>query len=414
MTSAPISSTGLQADSKGLLLRRQDAKAQRADGAPLSLGRPNSGFALVGPGEIGEDEWRSLMAEALSPSPYYDPACVKAGTQLSRAPDIVMASLRDRTGTLRALLPVTTGRCLPAFQRYARAYTNPFSPLTTPLIHHAEPEAIWHGLLDGLSASGIPFLRLPILPKAEPATTTLFKALTERSGGLSVISGRTRAGVVIDPASGNVNVLPLSNKKRKELRRLRRRLTEQGAVTLTAHSEAGDRGDAAMAFLELEQAGWKGRGKTAMALDADNTRLFNAYTLETARPVEVIIHALCVDGAPIAMFITLVSGKAAFLWKTAFDEAFYAYSPSGLLILDVAEDLAERGIMLIDSCASDTVSMADIYFRDRVAIMDLLVATGEGTCTDTKLAMTASALKTQMRWRERAKSALKRLKIRTR
>ena len=412
MTGAPISSRGLQADGEGLLLRREETKAKRTDAAPLRPNRARSGFALVEPGEIGEAEWHALMAEALSPNPYYDPACVKAGARLARALKIQVVSLRDRRGTLRALMPVTMGRSLPLGQRRASAYTNPFSPLTRPFIHHAEPVAIWHGLLDGLSANALPFLRLPILPNAEPAATALFKALSERSGGLSVISERTRAGVAIDPAEEASFSLPLSTKKRKELRRLRRRLAERGDVTVTTHTGARDRVDAAAAFPELEQAGWKGRGGTAMALNADTANLFRTYVSDTAFPVEVIVHALRVDGKPIAMFITLTAGGSAFIWKTAFDENFAAFSPAGLLILDLAEDLVKRGIMLIDSCASDAVSMADIYFGDRIPFMDALVATGENTGASNALFMTSSFLKTRLKLRETAKTALKKLKDR--
>ena len=64
------------------------------------------------------------------------------------------------------------------------------------------------------------------------------------------------------------------------------------------------------------------------------------------------IHALVLDGKPIASLIVFVESGCAYTWKTAYDENFSAFSPGTLLMIEVTgQHLDDPNITMTDSCA---------------------------------------------------------------
>src|SRR5262249_31540375 len=92
----------------------------------------------------------------------------------------------------------------------------------------------------------------------------------------------------------------LSQRRRKELRRQWRRLSDAGAVALGAAADSAAIGAAIEDFLALEAAGWKGRAGTAAAGQEDLRRFVGKALTGLAAEGKVAIDRLFVDGRAIA------------------------------------------------------------------------------------------------------------------
>jgi hypothetical protein len=63
------------------------------------------------------------------------------------------------------------------------------------------------------------------------------------------------------------------------------------------------------------------------------------------------VHSLVLDGKVIACLIVFVEASIAYTWKTSYDEAFAAYSPGTLLMIEVTrQHLEDPNIEATDSC----------------------------------------------------------------
>jgi hypothetical protein len=166
----------------------------------------------------------------------------------------------------------------------------------------------------------------------------------------------------------------ISAKKKKEMRRQRRRIEELGEVAWTSARDRRAVRAALERFYVLEASGWKGRNGTALIDDAAVATFGRAMTRQLAADGRCQIDALEVDGHPIAMGVTIRSGRFAALWKIAYDENLAARSPGVQFILEYTRrQLADGGVDLTDSCAMPDHPMIDHIWRDRVAITDMFV-----------------------------------------
>jgi hypothetical protein len=82
-----------------------------------------------------------------------------------------------------------------------------------------------------------------------------------------------------------------------------------------------------------------------------------------------------VDGRAIAAAIVLRSGRCAWFWKIAYDEAFARYSPGVMLTVELTHELLDDpGVTRADSCATANHAMIDHLWRERIPLCDRLIA----------------------------------------
>jgi CelD/BcsL family acetyltransferase involved in cellulose biosynthesis len=138
----------------------------------------------------------------------------------------------------------------------------------------------------------------------------------------------------------------------REFRRMKRRLGERGVLEhVTARSQEDVR-LGLEAFLTLEAAGWKGRRRTAMAVDRYRAAFAREAVNRLAERDMARVHMLTLDGEVIACLIVFVEGGVAYTWKTAYDESLSAFSPGTLLMIEVTrQHLDDPNIDVTDSCA---------------------------------------------------------------
>jgi hypothetical protein len=145
-------------------------------------------------------------------------------------------------------------------------------------------------------------------------------------------------------------------------------------------------------FLALEAEGWKGRHATAILSRDSDAAVARTFFQGMAAEGLGWIEALHVGDRMVSAQVMLRSGRAAFTWKIAYDEAFAEYSPGILLIEDYSAKLLSDGsIDFTDSCAyGESGFMAEIWM-ERQDVVDVvfhaggmrppttrLVAAGEG------------------------------------
>ena len=113
----------------------------------------------------------------------------------------------------------------------------------------------------------------------------------------------------------------------REFRRLRRRLGRPWASSSTRSPARPTRSASALeAFLTLEAAGWKGRERTAMAVDRFRAAFAREALHRLSEQDLCRVHSLTLDGKVIACLIVFVEAGIAYTWKTAYDESLRSHS----------------------------------------------------------------------------------------
>ena len=91
------------------------------------------------------------------------------------------------------------------------------------------------------------------------------------------------------------------------------------------------------------------------------------------------VTSLTLNGEPVSMGVVLRSGRTAYTWKIAYEEAAAAFSPGYLLALeDTAAFLADKTVAEVDSCASaDFGIMAEVW-SERKSVADFYIDVRSG------------------------------------
>ncbi len=178
------------------------------------------------------------------------------------------------------------------------------------------------------------------------------------------------------PAPDGTSIVPtatfLSSKRRKELRRQRRRLSEIGERRYTSARTPGEVARATERFLALEGRGWKGARGTALLAYPTLATFARTMTRLMAFEGKCRIDAIEIDGRAVAMGIILTVHGRAHFWKTAFDETYAIRSPGVQFALDLTEaQLADEAVTLTDSCAVPDHPMIDRLWPERMQVADL-------------------------------------------
>jgi CelD/BcsL family acetyltransferase involved in cellulose biosynthesis len=348
-------------------------------------------------GAIAE-EWRALAGRALEPNVFYEPAFALAAVALfGKAAGAVLVWAGATPQRLVGFFPARIERRrygvpLPALV----GWTHPYAPLGVPLVDRDAGEAVIAAWFDHLSHhSQLPSLvLLPYLPLEGPLARALDAVIARRGGHAISFAEHRRA--LLAPAGNREHYLDhtIGHKKRKELRRQRKRLADNGTVTSNSISDPAAIAQALDDFLTLEASGWKGRAGTAARIHSDTDRLLHAAVAALASEGKACVDRLCVDARAIAALVTLKSGATAWTWKIAYDERFARFSPGLLLLLDATERLlAERDIARVDSCATENHPMIDHVWRERLLLGDRLIRIGPEHATAFTLACRLESLR---------------------
>ena len=325
------------------------------------------------------DAWRELAASSLEPNVFYEPAFALAaagvfgrdagavliwsGTSPRRLLGFFPARIETRRYGIK--LPVLVG------------WTHSYAPLGMPLVAREAAEPVLAAFLAHLAADqALPGLWLvPFLPERGAFAETLDAIVRRAQIPAADFNRHERALLAPVGERSHYVEQALGARKRKELGRVARRLSELGAVLFTSATNPAAVAAATEDFLALEARGWKGRAGTAAAEHDELRRFMRTAVDGLAAEGKVSVARILLDGRAIAAAIVLRSGRNAWFWKTAYDEGLARFSPGVMLTVALTEELCDdASITQADSCATSDHPMIDHIWRERLALGDRLVA----------------------------------------
>jgi CelD/BcsL family acetyltransferase involved in cellulose biosynthesis len=320
--------------------------------------------------------WTDLVRRAAEPNVFMDPAVVAAAARASSNPVHVLLAwdggARNRLLGVWAFAERLPPRS-PLPVRVLCAPCHDLGFLATPVLDRSRLDALLDTMLDALA--GEPRLPRVVTLESVGLEVELREALTRvlaaRRSSVRTMRQARRPHLTAGVDECAYFERAWSSATRKKLRQHRRRLAKKGALARVTHREPQAVSAALEQFFRLEAAGWKGREGTALVCDARQRRFMHEAVADLARHGCAWIDALELDGRPVSMQIVGRSGRAAFTWKTAYDETFRDYSPGMLLLEDyTASFLADPSLDFVDSCAYDDTGFMAAW-TDRRAIADV-------------------------------------------
>jgi hypothetical protein len=345
----------------------------------LAIYPASAGFDLV-------EELDHLCARSIEPNVFFNPRFLAPAMPRLEDREVRLAVIRDgdeAKSRLRLLVPFSIETpALPFGVPVMRSWSSPFGPLGTPLVDHDDPAGV---IEDFFAILARPHLKLPkvlVLPEMRldgPFAAMLSSLAEARNLPLATV-GEAGRPFLQSEADGETYLKDtLSKHGFRELQRLRRRLGERGAVEHVVARQPDEVRQAMETFLTLEAAGWKGRARTAMASDRYRAAFAREAVHRLAERDLCRIHMLTFDGAVIASLVVFVESGIGYTWKTAYDEAWSAYSPGTLLMMEVTRShLEDPNIVATDSCAVPDHPVMSRIWKERRPIGTMVVGLTPG------------------------------------
>lgn len=318
----------------------------------LAIYPADAGFDLVG-------ELDHLCRRTVEPNIFFNPRFLAPAMPRLEDREVRLAVIRDGDefkSRLRLLVPFSIEKpTIPLGVPILRTWSSPFGPLGTPLLDRDDPAGV---LEDFFSILARPHLKLPkvfVLPdmRLDGPVASLFRSVAETRNLPLAITGETERPFLESDLEGDAYLKQsIRPHHLREFRRLKRRLAELGKLEHSVARTAEEIRLGIEAFLALEAAGWKGRRRTAMAIDRFRAA-FAREAIDLLGEQDLCrVHSLVLDGKIIACVVVFVEAGVAYTWKTTYDEAYAAFSPGTLLMIEVTRHHLENpNIALTDSCA---------------------------------------------------------------
>ncbi len=333
-----------------------------------------------------QTQWKKLAYCALTPNPFYEPDSLLAAIEAfggsvefkflfvyMRTPTQGSTSQRLAIG----FFPLSIER---GFRGYPAAklalWYHDHVSLTTPLLHPEQATRAWSMLFAWMETqSAATILESQLLLAEGPTYHALLDAMRAHRCISHSVEHYARAALVLKQCTGNDYIgRQLASKKHKELRRLQRRLGEQGTLRFKQLQANQDCAYWIDQFLALEAKSWKGKEQTAMRFTAREASYFRTICMRAYQQNRLQMLALCLDGEPLAMKCNLSAGMGLFALKIAYDKQWAKFSPGVLLELEnIRLQHSEASHRWMDSCAQPDHPMIDHLWGERRVIQHLLI-----------------------------------------
>jgi CelD/BcsL family acetyltransferase involved in cellulose biosynthesis len=265
-------------------------------------------------------EWEQL-ADRVDGSPFLRPGWIGAWWRAFGTGRLEIVALRA-DGRLVGLVPLY--RC----RGTVRSITNWHSPEFSFLV---QDEAVAVALASALLGRGARRVQLAFLDP-ERAGLRECHAVAARAGYRTLERTLERCPYIVIGGDRAKLEDGVSGKLIRDLGRRRRRLEEQGSVSV----EVADGRERFEELLEegfrVEASGWKGERGTAIASRPETRIFYRDVAAWAAERGWLRLFFLRLDGRPLAFELTLAAGGALYRLKGGFDPDWQKYSPGKLLL----------------------------------------------------------------------------------
>lgn len=327
-------------------------------------------------------QWADLEENASQPNPFMTSWGLPPALDAIEGAGAIRLARFVQDGCLSGVMPIHRrnfyyGRPIPHWQSWEHA--NAFCG--APLVRSGKEHVFWSELLNWCdsNAQGALFLHIKDLPKDGALYAALRDVAIRDDRPAAIVQHEKRALLQSNRSPGEYLAKSLTTKKRKELRRQRRRLREEGDLQFVRQRGPEELQQWTRQFLALENAGWKGAEGSALACSPATQRIFTETLAGAAQAGRLERIALTLDGHPIAMLANFLTPPGAFSYKTTFDQAYSRFSPGVLLQLENLALLEDTNIDWTDSCASADHPMIDSIWRERRTVVRVSIALGGQT-----------------------------------
>lgn len=348
----------------GAMVSNLAGLAREVDPAHIELfasNRPERKLAIY-PASAGFDlveELDYLSARTVEPNVFFNPRFLAPAMPRLEDREVRLAVIRDGDeyrDRLRLLVPFSVERpAMPLGVPVMRTWSSPFGPLGTPLVDRDDPIGVIEDFFSMLSRPHLKLTKVFVLPdmRLDGPVASLLTSFADSRGLTLVTTGRVERPVLESDADGEDYLkASLRSHHYREFRRLKRRLADLGKLEHIVARGPDEIRHAIESFLTLEAAGWKGRERTAMAIDRYRAAFAREAVHRLAEQDMCRIHLLTLDGRAIGCLVVFVEAGVAYTWKTAYDETLSDYSPGTLLMIEVTKQhLDDPNIVMTDSCA---------------------------------------------------------------
>ena len=180
-----------------------------------------------------------------------------------------------------------------------RTWASPFGPLGTPLLDRDDPEGV---VEDFFAMLARPHLKLPkvfVLPdmRLDGPVASVLRRVAETRGLTMVTTSQAERPFLESELDGDDYLkASLRSHHYREFRRLKRRLADHGTLEHVVARGQDEIRHAIESFLTLEASGWKGRERTAMAIDRYRAAFAREAVHRLAEQDMCRIHSLTLDG----------------------------------------------------------------------------------------------------------------------
>ena len=333
--------------------------------------------------------WEDLAASALEPNPFYEwwmliPALRMLGADRNVELVLVFAPNQARQNAPPILCGVFPLERKPRYKGLPVStlslWKHLFCFLCTPLVRADCARGTLMAFLDHLAAdeASSPLVEFNVVSGQGPFHQALTDCLYQRVSLSYVTDVYNRA--LFRPAASADDYLraAMSREHRKDVRRRTKRLADAGPTKYTMLTADQDVDRWLEEFMQLEQAGWKGKLGGALASSEAKRRYFMTVAKEAWRRGRLMMLALNHDGEMIAQKCNFLAGDGSFAFKIAYDEEYARYSPGFLLEIENLRRLHDApAIRWMDSCAVPDHPMINRLWPDRRTIQTVLIPTGK-------------------------------------
>ena len=262
--------------------------------------------------------------------------------------------------------------------------------------------ALFENALTQTGASGR--LMMSNVPGAGPIYDAILRVTSNNDLLIREIGRHQRAAMMCEFDGDTYLESALTNKKRKEYRRLKNRLRDHGDLRFETFEEEDDISSWIDDFLDLEGAGWKGRKQTAFNNRQDWTGFLKASTTDLAKNKQCKFWRLRLNNKTIAVTFAHHTGHRAWLSKITYDENYARFSPGVLLMLEVTKALGNDPLITeIDSLATPDHPMINRLWRQKISTTDIIISSNSPPAK-TWFSITCGFIKFRRALRARAKS----------
>jgi hypothetical protein len=266
------------------------------------------------------------------------------------------------------------------------------------LVEHLASTQIWRG--HGLELEGT---------WGDGPTFELIAQMAARGGGrqsrIDHQEWNVHARSVLEPFADRARIEANLGAQGRDLRRRRRRLEEQGAVSWALHRRGGIRAPSVEAFLDLEHRGWKGETRTSLRSTPADEAFFREAVARFAEEERAVFTELLLDGEVIASTSNFLSGRAGFAFKIGWRPDLAKVSPGVLNEMEFLTRMYEEPSLgdldFWDSGAAEG-SYIDKLWPGRRPLVSMAIATTRLGRSVMSLVRTARALRKRHRARQPA------------